>query len=397
MKKALCILLAAFLLMSLAACGGGSSKSTETQEPESADTAEEAAEAAEETAETEEPVEETAEAAEETAEAPAESGDLPEGELWVDIPEGFEIQVDLDDASKEIARKKLEDSGVDYTEDALPQLYYIHEDGSNINVIKKSFGQDLTEEQVNAIYSELTEEYMLQQYQTIDPDAAIDSFEYITVDGAPGMRMSVSYKMYGIQFHCDQIQAANQSGAFTWTYTDMTGSHGDAFAESIASARFTTEQSVEGVVVAYAATQSAEDGVQEDAQPQGTRIEVTVPDGYEMLTSGATKTYASQEGNYIVCTTMDMGDTEEAVMESTFKDAAREEWGELFDAPVELFEHVTVDGKEGLIFSLRDPDMGLIYYMVGPAKTQNMWALIDSTESNEAVFREMVASAVIKE
>ena len=93
---------------------------------------------------------------------------------------------------------------------------------------------------------------------------------------------------------------------------------------------------------------------------------------------------------------MDFGDNDDDQVEAVMKSATAEEWGELFESPVEHFEHVTIDGREGLTFSVQDADMGLVYYLVGPVRNQNMWALVDTAGNNEEVFHEMVKSAVIK-
>ncbi len=139
---------------------------------------------------------------------------LPEGELRITVPEGFE-QVE---------------PGTGLTE----QYNFFPVDGASINMVA---GQP--DESVKDVTKESYAETMktgLKNELQMDIDLEIVYFEGEEFLGCPGYSVCYKFTVMGIDFTQYQIAASTATGSYVWTMSDINGAHTADFEAAIKGA-----------------------------------------------------------------------------------------------------------------------------------------------------------------
>lgn len=138
----------------------------------------------------------------------------------IDAPEGFE---------------EMEMEGV--------ELYYINEDGSNINmtVAEKTGMDDASFDEITVeMLRETLEEGFLSAYD-LEVTIAEDSLTRDPVSDFPAYQYTCSYELGGVTLE-QLIVCINADQVYTITYTDASGSWMDTFRTSAQNIQLTTQE-----------------------------------------------------------------------------------------------------------------------------------------------------------
>lgn len=138
----------------------------------------------------------------------------------IDVPEGFE---------------ETEMEGI--------ERYYIHEDGSNINmtVVEKTGMDDASFDEITVeMLRETLEEGFLSAYD-LEVTIAEDSLTRDPVSDFPAYQYTCSYELGGVTLE-QLIVCINADQVYTITYTDASGSWMETFRTSAQNIQLTTQE-----------------------------------------------------------------------------------------------------------------------------------------------------------